>query len=89
MRDFVLIVPAGSPRLSAQIVLDFAFRNLDLAFHLTLTDARDRYFIADILAKLGVNNAIGFQRLTELLHVHLVVRRNALQCLVKLHIVDA
>lgn len=89
VRDFVFLIGGPLARVAAQIVVDFAFRNQDLVFHLALAHAGDGHFLADVLAELAKFNTILLDRIAKLRHRHFVAASNPLQRLFELCILDA
>ena len=89
MRDFVLFALPSFRRTATQIVINLAFRNGNLVFHLALADTGNGHFFTDILAKLHERNPILLQSFAKLDHRHFVACGNALQRLFELRVINA
>jgi hypothetical protein len=62
-----------------QVVVDFAVGHHDAAFHFAVAQPRQHDFVADLLAELGPQDAVPFQRGAEVLQGKLVALGDAAQ----------
>ena len=77
MCSLILGLPLGTACLLSEFRIDLAFRYRHATFDLTLPNAGDRHFAANVIAKPRKADAIFRQRLLQLSHGHLVILRDA------------